>query len=376
METFSRKVDRVIDCHVHLRDLASLGNLKEIRRRVGLDRINLAGIVDPRTGAGHAQGLCAKADAPGAFYCFGGLNHAAALSGGEVRPPSLAEQVGRLISAGCDGIKLIAGKPTSRRKLPVALDGDYYREFFARAEADDVPLLWHVADPEEFWDPQRAPAFAVKQGWVYGPDDVPKEQLYREVDAVLARHPNLRVILAHFYFLSADLPRAERFLGEHPNVHLDLALGIELLFNLSRRPAEAREFFIAHQDRIFFGTDIGSPAEPDQAAARADLLRRFLETDETFTVPGRADHLLEPGGSAEVHGLDLPVEALARIYRGNFESFAGAEPKKVDPDRALAECRLQADIAAQMSGVDAARTEAGRCAEALEGMTRSPTGRG
>ena len=43
-----------------------------------------------------------------------------------------------------------------------------------------------------------------------------KEELYAEVDEVLRRHPNLRVIFAHFYFLSADLPRAARFFDAHP----------------------------------------------------------------------------------------------------------------------------------------------------------------
>jgi len=365
MGTFSRAVNRVTDCHVHLGGLAEIDRLVEIRVHLGVDRMNLVCIVDPRTGSGHAQGLCAKARSPDTFYCFGGLNHARAVSDGRVAAPSLAEQVDRLIQAGCDGIKLIEGKPTSRRKLPFPLDGEYYADFFAAVEQRDVPLLWHVADPEEFWDRRTAPQWAVKRGWTYGPEDVPKEQLYAEVAGVLGRHPGLRVIFAHFYFLSADLPRATAFLRQHPNVKIDLAPGIELLFNLSRDPAGAREFFQAHQDRIVFGTDISSGAEPDQAAARAGLLRRFLETDETFTVPGHADDLLEPAGKAEVHGLNLPADVLEKIYSGNFESFAGAAPRPIDRACAVAECRVQAEIAAELSGTSVAETEAGGCAEAL-----------
>ena len=47
-------------------------------------------------------------------------------------------------------------------------------------------------------------------------EDVTKEELYSEVEQVLRQHPGLKVILAHFYFLSADLPRARRFMDEHP----------------------------------------------------------------------------------------------------------------------------------------------------------------
>jgi len=368
MGTFSRRVERVIDCHVHLRDFDSVGRLDEIRRRVGVDRMNLACIVDPRSGGGHAQGLYAKATGAGAYYCFGGLNHAEAVSEGKVSAPPLAEQLDHLLAAGCDGIKMIEGKPTSRRQLPQALDGSYYAEFFARAEEADVPILWHVADPEEFWDPQRTPKWALEHGWGYGPEDVPKEQLYAEVERVLVRHPRLRVIFPHFYFLSADLPRAERFLREHPNVRIDLAPGVEFLFNLSRDPAAAREFFLAHADRIVFGTDISSVQAPAAAAERAGLVRRFLETEETFTVPGRADSLLEPGGESRICGLGLPEAALARIYHVNFEAFAGPEPRPVDPVEAAAECRRQAAVAAELSGCEPADTEAGRCAAALEAL--------
>jgi hypothetical protein len=271
-----------------------------------------------------------------------------------------------MLQAGCDGVKLIEGKPTFRQKLAFPLDGPYYADFFTRAEQLDAPVLWHVADPEEFWDPQRLPAWAAKAGWGYGPKDVPKEQLYREVENVLDRRPRLRVVFAHFYFLSADLPRAGRFLAEHPRVGLDLAPGIEMLYNFSREVNAAREFFLDHQERIFFGTDIASRHQLAQAQARADLVRRFLETDEVFTVPQAADGLLEPGGPARVRGLALPGEVLERVYHANFEAFAGQRPKPVDPPSARRECLAQADIAAAMSNVPPDQTQAGRCAQEIK----------
>ena len=370
MASFSRKISRVVDCHVHLRGLAAVEGLFEIRRRLGLHRMNLVCIVDPATGSGNAEGLYAKAAAGGALYCFGGLNHAAAFSGGKVSAPSPARQVDDLLAAGCDGIKLIESKPDSRRKLPQPMDGEYYREFFARAEARGAPLLWHVGDPEEFWDASRAPSWAVRHGWTYGPGDIPLEDLYAEVEHVLDRHPALRVVFAHFYFLSADLPRARRFLQAHPNVMLDLAPGIEFLHNLSRDRAGAREFFIAHQDRIVFGTDIFGHSPPAQAAARAEIIRRLLETAEEFAVPEEADELLEPGGPPRIVGLDLPVKVLEKIYHANFEGLAGAKPRGLDVRQAIEECLQQARIAADFSGTTPADTVAGRSAAALAALQR------
>ena len=366
MDKFSRKVSRVIDCHVHLLDLASVGRLIEIRRHLAIDRMNLVCIVDPHSGSGHPQALYAKLIGRGAVYCFGGLNHAAIISGGEATAPSLAEQVDQLLAAGCDGIKLIEGKPTARQELPFPLDGEYYSEFFARAAARQVPLLWHVADPEEFWDAAAAPKWAVEHGWTYGPEDVAKEQLYTEVANVLQRHPSLRVIFPHFYFLSADLARADGFLRAHPNVNIDLALGVELLFNLSRDRDAAREFFLTHQDRILFGTDITSAHPPAQAALRGGLVRQFLEGSEPFAAPAEADELLQPSEDSKIQGLALPADVLAKIYCANFEAFAGAAPAAVNRDQAVAECLGQAEIAAELSGEPPEDTEAGRCARALK----------
>ena len=365
MSTFSQKVDRVTDCHVHMFKLDSAEKMKHILRQMGLARMNLLSIVNPRTGGGNGEALCAKAVGDGAFYCFGGLNHAGCASGGEVSAPPLAEQVDQLLAAGCDGVKVIEGKPSHRKEVPHAIDGEYYAGFFARCEELSVPLLWHVADPEEFWDADLLPDWAARHNWGYDETDVPKEQLYTEVAAVLARHPKLKVIFAHFYFLSADLPRAREFLTANPAVSIDLAPGVEFLFNLAGDPPAGREFFIAHQHQIVFGTDIADSNSLQEATARAGLVRRLLETDDTFTVPAEADELLEPGGDKPIRGLDLPADVLEKVYHANFEALTGAEPKPLDVERAIALCQRDAEIAAAMSGGDPADTAAGKCVRHL-----------
>ncbi len=368
MNSLSEKIDRVVDSHVHMFKLASTDKMVELCEHVGLARMNLLSIVNPRNGSGNGEVLCAKSVGGGRFYGFGGLNHAAAGPGGQAQAPPLAQQLEELLAAGCDGIKLIEGKPSHRKQLPEPLDGAYYADFFARAAELATPLLWHVADPEEFWDPALLPDWAARRNWGYDATDVPKEQLHDEVAAVLASHPKLRVLLAHFYFLSADLPRATEFLAAHPAVSIDLAPGVEFLYNLTRTLDEAREFFIAQQGRIIFGTDIADSNSPVQANVRAQLVRRFLETDDTFTVPAEADDLLAPGGPTEIHGLDLPADVLANIYAANFEALAGPEPKAVDVAASVALCRREAETATAVSGTPAGETPAGRCADALEAV--------
>ena len=359
-------VTAITDCHVHLASIAEVDHLLEIRQATRVGCMNLLCFVDPRAGDGTSSGLTAKALHPDLFYVFGGLNHGAGGTAGGSPAVPLEEQVRELLSAGCDGIKLLESGPGVRRTLPWPLDGPYYRKFFATAEELGMPLLWHVAEPEEFWDAERAPAWAVKRNWVYNEQDVSKEQLYAEVEHVLGRHPGLRVILAHLYFLSADVPRLARFLEAHPNAGVDLSPGVEMLFNLSVDARQAREFFLAYGDRIYFGTDIFSGLTESQGQVRANMVRRFLETAETFGSPPDGEDILQMEG--RIHGLDLPTEALEKIYRTNFEALAGRRPRRVDIALTTDCLRRWGELASSLSGTPAEHTEAGRCRRLLEDL--------
>jgi hypothetical protein len=356
-------VERVIDSHVHLHRFEHLPALERARRRLGCSAIALACIVNPQTGGGNGEGFVAKSAAAGRYFLWGGLNHAALAGDGSVSAGTPAEQLEALLAAGADGVKLIEGKPDCRRRLGRPLDGDYYAGFFAAAERLGVPLLWHVADPEEFWDPAALPDWAARHGWGYGTEDVPKEQLYCEAEAVLERHPDLPVVLAHFYFLSADLERARRFLRDHPAVRLDLAPGVEMLFNFAARPDRTRQFFLEFADRILFGTDIGAGHADASAVPRAEMVMRFLATGETFSPPADADELLEPGSGRPIVGLDLPDDVLDRIFHANFTALVADRPRPLHVPAALDILRRDARLAEALSGTPAEQTRAGLAAE-------------
>ncbi len=366
MDEWTSRAEGIFDSHVHVMDLDSAPSMEAIREATGVEKMSQAAIQDPATGGGLPEALLMKHRHPETYYVFAGLNHAQRLTDGRVSTPSLAEQVGAFTEMGCDGIKMLEGKPDCRRELPVPVTDSYYADYWARVEEAGLPVLWHVNDPEEFWDPERIPVWAGERNWGYGPEDASKEDLYAEVDIVLSRHPHLKISFAHFYFLSADLPRAGRLLDEHPGVNLDLAPGIEMLYNISRDPEVGREFFIEYADRIIFGTDLFSSLTIPQARIRAGIVFRWLETDDTFRLPEEADSLLGPPEDGVVRGMALPEGALRRIYTGNFIRLAGLSPRPLNADAAAGTCRRLADIAHAMSGVAPEKTPAGRVADILE----------
>jgi predicted TIM-barrel fold metal-dependent hydrolase len=364
-DEWSSRKEGIVDGHVHMGSAAQETSMLEIREATGIERMTLVSIQNPEAGAGLPQSLYMKARYPGAFYVFAGLNHAQRLSEGRVKTPSLAQQVEDLVEMGCDGIKMIEGKPTSRQRMDVPVTDPYFADYWARVEELGVPIVWHVNDPEEFWDPERIPGWAKERNWGYGPDDVQKEQLYAEVDEVLRRHPRLNLIFAHFYFLSADLPRAARFFEEHPSVHFDLAPGVEMLYNLSRDPGASRDFFSRYADRIVFGTDLFSSLTVEQGRIRAGIVFRWLESEHTFRVPEEADFLLGPPEDGVIRGMSLPDDTLNKIYHDNFARLAGPAPCALDASLAAQACERLAAIAEAMSGNPAAETEAAFVARSL-----------
>lgn len=117
---------------------------------------------------------------------------------------------------------------------------------YAAAEAAGFPLLMHVADPPELWDPENAPDFAREHGWLYVGEGYPTlEELYGQVEDILTRFPKLTVIFAHFLFLSNDRERAADLLTRHPNAHFDLTPGTEMFLNFAEDPGRMAGIFPA-----------------------------------------------------------------------------------------------------------------------------------
>lgn len=359
----SNQFDR-IDAHVHLWNVSSIDRIIELTDLVGLERTGIVCTIDQERVNANPPALACKARYPDRVYIMCGLDHSEEFSGGKVKTLSLSQQVENLISLGADGIKMIEGKPTTRRYLDISVDSPYFAEYFECLEQRQFPVLWHVNDPEEFWDPERIPDWAKERNWGYNETHVQKEDQYKEVDKVLERHAKLLVIFAHFYFLSADLPRAAAFLDRYENVHFDLAPGIEMLYNMSRSIDESRDFFIKYADRIVFGTDISSGITNEEAGARAGIITRWLETADEYRVSPEADFLLGKPEHGIMRGLSLPEQVLEKIYHTNYERIAGVKPRALDISKAAQECRRIASIAQEPS-------EAAAAAEVIEGSGTS-----
>ena len=323
LEPIRWKVPRVIDAHTHYGGEEPIAHYMEEQALAGHDRgVLLTCNSIPREGAGayayeHAPVFRTPPNA-NRFYLFGGLSHdAQQVARGD--GGYLAPQVAALAADGYDGIKMMEGSPYFRRELPHPLDHEYFRPFWDAAEGRGIPITMHLSNPIDYW--QRADMAATHR------DGQSQEAYFREAEAVLAAHPQLRICFAHFMFMGPQLPRLDALFRRYSEMRVDLAMGNEYMYYLSDDVPAARDFFVRWQDRILYGTDINGRNSLRLARAKAETIRLFLETDEPFVMQTSLamDKPPEVGsnGRVELHGLNLPVPVLARIFCGNAEAWLG-----------------------------------------------------
>jgi len=148
-------------------DMPTLENahcLAESLDRFGLETANIPAIslYEPEDFVCNPLALYAKTLAPGRIYALAGLRYTL-----NDKPEELLEQAKQLMAAGFDGFKMIC-KPNARRVMKTRMDDPQFDLFFAEAERQQWPILYHVGDPAEFWDPEKAPDWCRANGWYYG----------------------------------------------------------------------------------------------------------------------------------------------------------------------------------------------------------------
>ena len=275
------------------------------------------------------QAILLKTLYPGKFYSYAGFDYY--MPEGK-KQKDIELQARQYLDMGFDGIKMVELKPMVYRQLggPV-LTSEKYEGMWKFMEETQAPVLFHMGDPETYWDINRCTKLALDSGWLCGDGTYPPlEDFYANIERVLDKHPRLNISMAYFYFLSDQIEQAEKTLDKYPFVRFDLTPGREMYENFSKRPDEWHDFFIKYQDRILYGTDNGWGGTTDEnekyelAKLNASVQHRFLQTADVFE-----------GYGFTIKGINLPHKVLEKIYYKNFEKMAGKAPKDMDSRKGL-----------------------------------------
>jgi predicted TIM-barrel fold metal-dependent hydrolase len=133
----------------------------------------------------------------------------------------------------------------------------------------------------------------------------------------------LQFVALHLASLEWSVERISGFLRLHPRASVDLAARlVHLKLQASTDPRKVRQFFIDHQDRILYATDLTRSLEQEDAAFAAEAHAVWLD-DWRFLASGEPMHSREFAGP--FRGLSLPREVIDKVYGGNARrTFATA----------------------------------------------------
>lgn len=353
---------KIIDAHVHYSPQIGPEELADFLTETETDGAVIQAIPHSRCITLVPGALMMKHLNPGRFYVFGSPDAGGYTLQRDSLGEHFAEYAGLIRHAGCDGIKLLEGKPQMRKRYQVPdFDAPVWEPFWQYAEETGLPMLFHVNDPESFWAAD-ASDWLKRQGWWYDESFVNNEDQYRQVLAVLARHPGLKIVFAHFFFMSAQLERLSGILDAYPGVMIDLTPGIEMYENFSANFEEASAFFEKYHDRIIYGTDIGgrcvltNEGEPFNEAEnrrRPEIVRMFLtgSGEELITADGNFIHDRQP---FTMRCLGLEGRRLEEILSGNIIRFIGGEPAPVDEEAVLELCAVTREEMIDLADADPA----------------------
>lgn len=323
----------MIDGHIHYIEYMGADRLNQIVEEYHYDGIALQCIPDSAGREVLGDAFRYREQCPVPVYIFGGIRREVyRLPEDELRT-ALVWEARNLMTKGCTGIKMLEGKPNIRKYYPIPdFDQSVWEDYWAYLEQEQISVYMHVNDPEEFWDASQVTEFAKKAGWFYDETYVNNEDQCRQMQNVLERHPKLRILFPHFYFMSRQLPRLSELLDQFENVRIDITPGSELFYNLSEDREHAIRFFEKYQDRICYGSDIGARVlvaeEPkllsmEESRSRIRLITEFLETKGDY--PLRPDGYYISATDRTMHGLGLDNKMLDKIYNENFLHFIKAE---------------------------------------------------
>ncbi len=299
----------VVDVHSH--QPATAENMAQLIK--DMDALNLRVLVNLSGGSGDRirQNLQVIKSGPYAdrFRVFANVNWEGA--GGPGWKEKAAADLEQAIKDGAIGLKVAKNLGLHARKADgsrLKVDDPELDAVWQVCARMNVPVLIHIADPAQFFDPidhtnERWLELGVFPNRAYPPDRFPRfEELMNERDRMFARNPKTRFIAAHFAWHGNDLARASGLLDKLPNVYLEVGA---VLYEFGRQPRGSREFFTKYQDRILFGKDAYQPSEYPY------YWRVFETTDEYF------DYYRDYHAMYKMYGMGLPDAVLRKLYYQN-----------------------------------------------------------
>ena len=210
--------------------------------------------------------------------------------------PQAAELVEQYILEGAMGLKLIGGHPEFYDE---PLNSENMYKVYQVVDEYDIPVLLH--------------------GSII---NIP--ELKDQLDQVYGDFPDVTFIHAHYcstIMSGIDLDQCAELLDKHPNLYIDLSMGGGIARYhkyLKQDLQKIKDFVVAYQDRILFGSDIILRSKRNDFDWLYERIRCDIDLHQ------KVEYTCEFGESDWVHqGFDLDEEVLRKLYYENPKKVLG-----------------------------------------------------
>ena len=215
-----------------------------------------------------------------------------------------AKGVGELGDKGKGLFYTLGGQPTDMHPDDPRMD-----PLFEKCGELGLPVNLHVADPRWMYETMDSTNDGMMNALRWRLDN--KEDILDHAEMIdvlentVKRHPQTTFIACHFANCSYDLSMVADLLDSYPNLYCDISARFCYIAAI---PRNARRFFDKYQDRLIYGTDMGTNPTMYQ------LTYRILETADEHFYGFEYDF---NNYHWPFYGLDLSAEILQKVYREN-----------------------------------------------------------
>lgn len=231
----------------------------------------------------------------------------------------LVKQVHKAKELDFSSIKIFFGPRMwqfSRRKEYYKINDAKILPVYDAIAEHNFPVLIHVADPDLWY--QRRYTNVNKYGT--------KEDRINDFIDLLEMYPTIKWISAHFGSLPENLPKLGTLFDTYPNLYVDTGSTKWMIRELGKNVTETKEFLARYQDRVLWGSDIANRVGIRSSKSKREFYwysrfwshRLFWETP--FEAPLAFKDSDNPEGT-NIHGLDLPLNILNKIYFTNAQKL-------------------------------------------------------
>jgi predicted TIM-barrel fold metal-dependent hydrolase len=301
-----------VHSHVYVKDAAGVAEWLTTMDAVGIERTI---VMASGAGARFDTAMALFGKHPDRFEVWTGLD----LSGADEPgfPAKAIAELERAVKAGARGVGELSDKGGGLRGSGgMHVDDPRMDPIFEKMADLGIPVNIHVAEDRWMYEPMDGTndglMNASKWRVTPGPTVLGHEEVIATLERAVKKHPRTTFIACHFANTTFDLSMLARMFDAYPNLYADIAARFG---ETSPIPRYMQGFYAKYQDRLLYGTDMGTSADMYRSTFRileSNDEHFYLETLRLYHWPYR--------------GFGLPDEILRKVYRENAQKILARRP--------------------------------------------------